>query len=61
MSDQLRTPRITAAHLNSFVGQHIAIVGKVTQLLGEEAIIDADGQVTVHLNRVRNLEVSYSE
>lgn len=30
------------------------VVGKVQQLRGEEAIIDADGNITVHLNRVRN-------
>ena len=46
------TPRITSAYLDSYVGKNVIIVGKVTQLRGEEATIDADGSITAHLNRV---------
>lgn len=52
MSEQLSTPRITAAYLDSFVGRTVTIVGKVTQLRGDQATIDADGVVTILLNRV---------
>jgi hypothetical protein len=34
------------------VGKSVIVVGKVIQLRGEEAIIDADGNITAHLNRV---------
>jgi replication factor A3 len=53
MSEQLSAPRITAANLDSSVSQHVSIVGKVTQLRGDQADIDADGPVTILLNRVR--------
>jgi hypothetical protein len=53
MAEQLSTPRITAPYLDNFVGRHVLLMGKVTQLRGDEAIIDSDGAVTVSLNRVR--------
>lgn len=52
MSEQLSAPRITAANLDGFVSQHVSIVGKVTELRGDQATIDADGNVTILLNRV---------
>lgn len=52
MAEQMSTPRITAAYLDSFVGRTVTIVGKVTQLRGDQATIDADGVVTILLNRV---------
>ncbi|KAK5994014.1 Replication factor A protein 3 [Cladobotryum mycophilum] len=55
MAEQLSTPRITAAYLDNFVGKVVTIVGKVTQLLGEQAVIDADGNVTIHLTRDSHL------
>jgi hypothetical protein len=58
MSEQQSSPRITAAYLDSFVGRVVTIVGKVTQLRGDQATIDADGTVTVVLNRVRLLPPS---
>ena len=48
----IANPRITCAYLNSYVGKSVIVVGKVIQLRGEEAIIDADGNITAHLNRV---------
>ncbi|KAG5986399.1 hypothetical protein E4U43_005523 [Claviceps pusilla] len=55
MSEQLSAPRITASYLENFQGRHVTIVGKVTQLRGEQATIDADGVVTLHLNRDAHL------
>lgn len=46
------TPRITAAYLETFSNRAVRIVGKVTKLLGEQAVIDAGGQITLSLNRV---------
>lgn len=46
------TPRITAAYLEQFQGRHIRVVGRVTQLRGDHAVIDAGGSITVHLTRV---------
>ena len=52
MSDAIAAPRITATSLDAFVNKHVSIVGKVTQLRGDQATIDADGVVTILLNRV---------
>ena len=50
MSDA--TPRILAAHLENFKHQNVRILGKVTQLRGEHAQIDAGGLITILLSRV---------
>ncbi|GAO15411.1 hypothetical protein UVI_02010730 [Ustilaginoidea virens] len=55
MAEQLSSPRVTSAYLDSFQGRVVTIVGKVTQLRGDEATIDSDGVVTVALNRVGRL------
>ncbi|KAL7919759.1 hypothetical protein ACQKWADRAFT_322719 [Trichoderma austrokoningii] len=55
MAEQMSTPRITAAYLHSFIGRTVTIVGKVTQLRGEQATIDADGAVTILLSRDSHL------
>jgi len=52
MAEQLSTPRITAAYLDNFVGKVVMLVGKVTQLRGDQATLDSEGTVTVLLNRV---------
>lgn len=46
------TPRVTCAYLNSYVGRNVMVVGKVAQIRGEDAIIDADGNISCKLNRV---------
>ena len=51
MSDPA-TPRITAPYLEQFSHQTVRIVGKVRQLRGEQATIDAGGSISVFLNRV---------
>ncbi|KKO98650.1 hypothetical protein THAR02_09235 [Trichoderma harzianum] len=55
MSEQMSSPRITASYLDNFVGDVVTIVGKVTQLRGDQATIDADGVVTILLNREAHL------
>ncbi|KAL6849062.1 hypothetical protein ACO1O0_008592 [Amphichorda felina] len=55
MAEQLSTPRITAPYLDSFVGRLVLLVGKVTQLRGDQATLDSDGTVTVILNRDAHL------
>ncbi|KAB8296191.1 hypothetical protein EYC80_008974 [Monilinia laxa] len=57
MSETPTTPRITSSYLNSFTSRTVRIVGKVTQLRGENATIDCDGAVTVLLNRDSHLQV----
>lgn len=53
MDSHQATPRATAPYLDSFVGRNVTIIGKVSQLRGEQAVIDADGSINAHLNRVR--------
>ncbi|KAK3373710.1 replication factor A protein 3 [Lasiosphaeria ovina] len=45
------TARITCSYLDSYVGKNVIVVGKVVQIRGDEAVIDADGNITAHLNR----------
>ncbi|KAK8220068.1 hypothetical protein M8818_000484 [Zalaria obscura] len=54
------TPRITAPYLEQFSHQTVRILGKVTQLRGEQATIDAGGQITLHLNRDSHLTVDHA-
>ncbi|KAI1375169.1 replication factor A protein 3 [Hypoxylon crocopeplum] len=51
------TPRISAALMDSFVGHNVMIVGKVVQLRGDTAFLEADGQVQANLNRESHLMV----
>ncbi|OAA68756.1 DNA replication factor a subunit ssb3 [Niveomyces insectorum RCEF 264] len=53
--DQTSTPRVSCSYLNSYVGRNVLIVGKVVQLRGDTAIVDADGHITVNLNREAHL------
>ncbi|EON97600.1 putative dna replication factor a subunit ssb3 protein [Phaeoacremonium minimum UCRPA7] len=46
----MATPRITCPYLDSYVGRNVMLVGKVTQLRGDSATLDADGNVTALLN-----------
>lgn len=46
------TPPITCPYLDSYVGQNVRVVGKVAQLRGDTAVIDADGNITANLHRV---------
>ncbi|KAH6675309.1 replication factor A protein 3 [Plectosphaerella plurivora] len=55
MSESVSTPRISSPYLDSHVGRNVIIVGKVTQLRGEIAVLDSDGNVTVNLDRDAHL------
>ncbi|KAG0648763.1 Single-stranded DNA-binding P12 subunit [Hyphodiscus hymeniophilus] len=57
MADNLSTPRITSSYLDAFTSKTVRIVGRVTQLRGDTATVDADGVVTAHLNRDSHLAV----
>lgn len=46
------TPRISAPHLERFANRTVRLLGKVTQLRGQDATLDADGSVQLILNRV---------
>ncbi|KAF4546326.1 SsDNA binding protein ssb3 [Lasiodiplodia theobromae] len=46
-----QTPRISAPYLEKFTHRTVRILGKVTQLRGEQATIDAGGSINLHLNR----------
>lgn len=59
MAETLTTPRITSPYLNSFTSRTVRMVGKVTQLRGEEATIESDGAVTVILNRVCSISLLF--
>lgn len=48
------TPRITAPYLDQFSHRTVRILGKVRQLRGEEATVDAGGQIRVHQIKVPN-------
>ncbi|RYP04906.1 hypothetical protein DL765_010008 [Monosporascus sp. GIB2] len=49
--EPVSTPRISGQLIGSYVGRNVMIVGKVLQLRGDSAIIDAEGQITIMLNR----------
>lgn len=51
MSEQ--TPRINAAYLERFINMPVRMIGKVVRLMGDTAVLDCHGNVTVHLNSVR--------
>lgn len=47
-----QTPRIDASYLENFQDRTVRIVGKVTQLRGNQATIDSNGPVTLNLRKV---------
>ncbi|KAK1688009.1 replication factor A protein 3-domain-containing protein [Colletotrichum godetiae] len=51
MAEATSTPRITAQYLDNYVGRNVMLIGKVLQLRGDSAVLDADGNVTAILNR----------
>ncbi|KAG9193013.1 replication factor A protein 3 [Alternaria panax] len=58
--DHPQTPRILAPHLANFQHRIVRMLGKVTQLRGETAVIDAGGNVDVILNRDSHLAVGHA-
>ncbi|CAO2651807.1 Nn.00g000900.m01.CDS01 [Neocucurbitaria sp. VM-36] len=58
--DHPQTPRILAPHLQTFQHRIVRILGKVVQLRGDSAVIDAGGHVDVILNRDSHLAVGHA-
>ncbi|KAI4279325.1 MAG: hypothetical protein LQ337_000356 [Flavoplaca oasis] len=52
------TPRINARYLESFTNTTVRILGRVNSLRGENATIDANGSVQLHLNRDAHLTLN---
>ncbi|KAF2733955.1 replication factor A protein 3 [Polyplosphaeria fusca] len=55
--DHPQTPRILAPNLSTFQHKLVRMLGKVVQLRGESATIDAGGNVDIILNRDAHLSV----
>ncbi|CAJ2507756.1 Uu.00g089420.m01.CDS01 [Anthostomella pinea] len=53
--ESVSTARISGNMIANYVGQNVMVVGKVTQLRGETATIDANGQVHALLSRDSHL------
>ncbi|KAI2643365.1 replication factor A protein 3 [Xylaria nigripes] len=53
--ESVSTPRISATMLDAYVGHNVIVVGKVMQLRGDSAVLDASGQVNAILNRESHL------
>lgn len=58
--DHPQTPRVLQPHLSSFQHRIVRVLGKVVQLRGENAVVDAGGQIDVILNRVRISNPDYA-
>ncbi|KAH7068286.1 ssDNA binding protein-like protein Ssb3 [Paraphoma chrysanthemicola] len=58
--DHPQTPRILAPHLQTFQHRIVRVLGKVVQLRGETAIIDAGGHIDVILTRDSHLAVGHA-
>ncbi|ORY01813.1 replication factor A protein 3 [Clohesyomyces aquaticus] len=58
--DHPQTPRILAPHLQQFQYRLVRMLGKVTQLRGETAVIDAGGSVEIVLNRDCHLQLNHA-
>jgi len=54
------TPRVNASLRQSFTGQTVRMIAKVVQVRGESALVDASGQVEVHLNKMSNLQEGHA-
>ncbi|KAK0310252.1 hypothetical protein LTR82_014934 [Friedmanniomyces endolithicus] len=54
------TPRINAPYLSQFSHRTVRLLGKVRQLRGELATVDAGGDVVVHLNRDAHLQLNHA-
>ncbi|KAF2429251.1 replication factor A protein 3 [Tothia fuscella] len=54
------TPRISSQYLENFQHQTVRVVGKITQLRGESATMDANGSITLQLNRDTHLQLNHA-
>lgn len=53
MSEAVSTPRVSARTIEKYSGRNVMLVGQVMQLRGDVAQLEADGIVSVQLDRVR--------
>lgn len=49
-------PRINASLVPQFIGKKVRIIGQIRNLQGETAVLDASGEVTVHLAMQSNMK-----
>ncbi|KAH6625121.1 replication factor A protein 3 [Boeremia exigua] len=56
--DAPQTPRVLQPHLAQFQHRIVRVLGKVVQLRGETAVIDAGGNIDVLLNRDAHLTLN---
>ncbi|KAF2486273.1 replication factor A protein 3 [Neohortaea acidophila] len=54
------TPRVTQPYLGHFTGKVVRILGKVSELQGDTASIDAGGNIALHLNREAHLTLNHA-
>ncbi|CAK1361580.1 Replication factor A protein 3 [Cercospora beticola] len=54
------TPRITAPYLEQFSHRTVRILGKVRQIRGEMATIEAGGKIDLHLNKDCHLQNNHA-
>ncbi|KXL48485.1 hypothetical protein M433DRAFT_76134 [Acidomyces richmondensis BFW] len=54
------SPRVTQPYLEQFQHSTVRFIGKVKQLRGEQATVDAGGYITVHLNRDAHLQLNHA-
>ncbi|QIW94973.1 hypothetical protein AMS68_000491 [Peltaster fructicola] len=54
------TPRISAQYLEQFSHKSVRLIGKVGELRGDEATIDAGGNVKLHLSRDSHLQLGHA-
>lgn len=50
--ESISTPRVSGRYIDSYINRTVMVVGKVIQLRGSEALIEADGQININLNPV---------
>ncbi|KAI9803179.1 MAG: hypothetical protein M1825_001970 [Sarcosagium campestre] len=58
MAENVATPRISAPHLETFTNQTVRILGRVTAVRGEQATVDAEGEITALLNNDAHLTLN---
>ncbi|ETS79910.1 hypothetical protein PFICI_07439 [Pestalotiopsis fici W106-1] len=53
--EPISTPRVSGRYIESYINKNVMIVGKVIQVRGTEALIDADGQISINLTAQEHL------
>ncbi|KAF2014860.1 replication factor A protein 3 [Aaosphaeria arxii CBS 175.79] len=58
--DHPQTPRVLAKHLEAFQYKLVRVLGRVVQLRGETAVVDAGGSINLILNRDCHLALNHA-